>query len=102
MAAGKNIEQTFAILDLKGVGIRHLTGAVKKMLQQIIQVAFPAAFAIVPVLRISRHNSAARQCHSCYDRALDYRSVNTSLCRHVYNGTGCRLEAVQIVWHRRM
>lgn len=38
MAAGKNIEQTFAILDLKGVGIRHLTGAVKKMLQQIIQV----------------------------------------------------------------
>lgn len=38
LAAGKNIEQTFAILDAKGVGIRHLTGAVKKMLQQIIQV----------------------------------------------------------------
>lgn len=37
-AAGRNIEQTFAILDAKGVGLRHLSGAVKKMLQQIIQV----------------------------------------------------------------
>mmetsp|Transcript_6253 Transcript_6253/g.17959 ORF Transcript_6253/g.17959 Transcript_6253/m.17959 type:complete len:678 (-) Transcript_6253:181-2214(-) len=37
-AAGRNIEQTFAILDAKGVGLRHLTGAVKKMLQQVIQV----------------------------------------------------------------
>ncbi|KAK9819593.1 hypothetical protein WJX72_000104 [[Myrmecia] bisecta] len=33
--AGRHIDQTFAILDLKGVGLKHLTGEVKKMMSKV-------------------------------------------------------------------
>ena len=36
--AGRPIESTLAILDLKGVGFRHLTGDVKRIMMRIIQI----------------------------------------------------------------
>ncbi|KAI7842782.1 hypothetical protein COHA_003528 [Chlorella ohadii] len=35
--AGKHIDQTFAIMDVKGVGLKHLTGDVKSMLSRITE-----------------------------------------------------------------
>ena len=36
--AGRHIDATFTILDLKGVGIRHLTGDVKRMMGKIVSI----------------------------------------------------------------
>lgn len=36
--AGRHIDATFTILDLKGVGIRHLTGDVKRMMGKIVAI----------------------------------------------------------------
>ncbi len=33
--AGRKVEQTFAILDVHGVGLRHFTGEVKRMLVRV-------------------------------------------------------------------
>ncbi|KAK9838539.1 hypothetical protein WJX81_006074 [Elliptochloris bilobata] len=38
IVAGRHIDQTFAIIDLKGVGLKHLTGEVKKMLGKITSI----------------------------------------------------------------
>ena len=38
LAAGRHIDQTFGVLDLKGVGLRHLTGDVKRMLTRVMSV----------------------------------------------------------------
>ncbi|KAK9798606.1 hypothetical protein WJX73_008330 [Symbiochloris irregularis] len=37
-AAGHHIDQTFAIIDAKGVGLKHLTGDVKKMMSKILAI----------------------------------------------------------------
>ena len=36
--AGRHIDATFTILDLKGVGIRHFTGDVKRMMGKIVSI----------------------------------------------------------------
>lgn len=33
--AGRKIEQTFAILDVQGVGLRHFTGEVKRLMAKV-------------------------------------------------------------------
>jgi hypothetical protein len=38
LAAGRHIDQTFGVLDVKGVGLRHLTGDVKRMLTRVMGV----------------------------------------------------------------
>ena len=38
LAAGRHIDQTFGVLDVKGVGLRHLTGDVKRMLTRVMSV----------------------------------------------------------------
>eukprot|EP00884_Botryococcus_braunii_P015835 jgi/Botrbrau1/2935/Bobra.0026s0010.1 len=35
---GKHIDQTFAIIDVKGVGLKHFSGDVKKMLTRILSI----------------------------------------------------------------
>eukprot|EP00798_Chlamydomonas_sp_ICE-L_P023844 gene23844-9398_t len=35
--AGRHIDQTFGIMDVKGVGMAHLTGEVKRLMQMIMQ-----------------------------------------------------------------
>ncbi|CAL8462059.1 g1590 [Coccomyxa elongata] len=38
IVAGRHIDQTFAIIDVKGVGLKHLTGDIKKMLSRIMAI----------------------------------------------------------------
>ena len=38
LAAGRHIDQTFGVLDVRGVGLRHLTGDVKRMLTRVMSV----------------------------------------------------------------
>ncbi|EIE24984.1 CRAL/TRIO domain-containing protein [Coccomyxa subellipsoidea C-169] len=38
LVAGHHIDQTFAIIDVKGVGLKHLTGEVKRMLSRIMSI----------------------------------------------------------------
>ncbi|CAL5220070.1 g2021 [Coccomyxa viridis] len=38
IVAGRHIDQTFAIIDVKGVGLKHLTGDIKRMLARIMSI----------------------------------------------------------------
>ncbi|CAK0783609.1 hypothetical protein CVIRNUC_006808 [Coccomyxa viridis] len=38
IVAGRHIDQTFAIIDVKGVGLKHLTGDIKRMLARIMAI----------------------------------------------------------------
>ena len=38
LAAGRHIDQTFGVLDVRGVGLRHLTGDVKRMLTRVMSI----------------------------------------------------------------